>query len=57
MDEEWAQGYRLELEGFVRAGQEDRAPLSDGLLGQGGVSVIYHAYLSAAQGRTISIAS
>lgn len=57
VDEEWAQGYRLELEDFVRAVQEDRAPLADGLLGREVVSVIYHAYLSAEQGWTVTISS
>jgi predicted dehydrogenase len=57
VDEEWLLGYHHELTDFVEAVRYDRAPLSDGRLGRAVVAVIYSAYLSAAAGRPVELAS
>ena len=54
-DEEWTLGYPQELADFVAAVKEDRAPRSDAELGRDVVNVIYSAYLSAAEGRRITL--
>lgn len=55
-DEDWMRGYPQEMQDFVEAVYYDRAPISDGELGRQVVQVIYAAYLSAEQGRRITIA-
>ncbi len=54
-DEEWTLGYPQELADFVAAVAEDRAPRSDAELGRDVVNLIYCAYLSAAEGRRVSL--
>jgi len=53
LGEEWFLGYHNELRDFVEALQQDRAPAADGYLGRDVVEVVYSAYLSAAEGRTV----
>ncbi|MBM4431240.1 MAG: Gfo/Idh/MocA family oxidoreductase [Chloroflexi bacterium] len=53
LDEERLLGYHDELRDFVEALQQNRPPLSDGYLGRDVVEVVYSAYLSAAEGRTV----
>ena len=54
-DEEWALGYPQEMRDFVEAVIEDRPPRSDAQLGRDVVNVIYSAYLSAAEGRRVTL--
>jgi predicted dehydrogenase len=54
--EEWALGYHHELADFVDCVATGRDPRSDGELGREVTKVIYGAYLSAEQGRTIELA-
>ncbi len=53
--EDWALGYVAELADFVESARTGRAPLADGLLGREVLRVIYSAYLSAEQGRAVSL--
>jgi predicted dehydrogenase len=54
-EEDWMRGYPQELEDFVAAIRERRAPLSDGALARDVVEVIYAGYLSAASGRRVEL--
>lgn len=57
LGEEWFLGYHNELRDFVEALQKGRAPAADGYLGRDVVEVVYSAYLSAAEGRTVVLPS
>jgi predicted dehydrogenase len=54
-EEDWMRGYPQELEDFVDAIRERRAPLSGGDLAREVVEVIYAGYLSAASGRRVEL--
>ena len=49
-------GYPQELEDFVDAIRDRRAPLSDADLAREVVEVVYAGYLSAASGRRVDLA-
>jgi predicted dehydrogenase len=55
-EEDWMRGYPQELEDFVDAIRERRAPLSGPALARDVVEVIYAGYLSAATGRRVELA-
>ncbi len=55
VDEHWLLGYPQELRDFIEAVALDRAPLADGRLGRDVVEVIYAAYVSAEEGRRITL--
>jgi predicted dehydrogenase len=55
-EEDWMRGYPQELEDFVSAIREGRAPLSGAALARDVVEVIYAGYLSAATGRRVELA-
>jgi predicted dehydrogenase len=55
IDMEYLLGYAPEIQDFVAAVAEDRAPVSDGALGRAVVEAIYAAYLSAAEGRRVDL--
>lgn len=55
LEEEWTLGYPHELRDFVEAVAKDRPPISDADLGRDVLNVIYSAYLSAAEGRRVSV--
>jgi len=57
IDMEYMLGYSPEIQDFVGAVAEDRAPLSDGALGRAVVEAIYAAYLSAEEGRRVTVPS
>jgi predicted dehydrogenase len=54
-EEDWMRGYPQELEDFVDAIREHRAPLAGALLAREVVEVIYAGYLSAATGRRVEL--
>jgi predicted dehydrogenase len=54
-EEDWMRGFPQELEDFVEAIQQRRAPLSDAELAREVVEVIYAGYLSAATGRRVEL--
>jgi predicted dehydrogenase len=54
-DEDWTSGHRDMCRDFVHAVAEDRPPIADGELGLAVTRVVYAAYLSAAEGRRVSI--
>jgi predicted dehydrogenase len=54
-EEDWMRGYPQELDDFMDAIREGRAPLSDGALARDVVEVIYAGYLSAASGRRVAL--
>jgi predicted dehydrogenase len=54
-EEDWMRGYPQELEDFVDAIRERRAPLSDAELARDVVEVVYAGYLSAATGRRVEL--
>jgi predicted dehydrogenase len=54
-EEDWMRGYPQELDDFMDAIREGRAPLSDGALARDVVEVIYAGYLSAASGRRVEL--
>lgn len=54
-DEGWFRGFLQEITDFVHAIQEDREPLSGIDLAVDCVNVIYSAYLSAEEGRTVQL--
>jgi predicted dehydrogenase len=54
-EEDWMRGYPQELEDFVDAILTGRAPLSGGDLARAVVEVVYAGYLSAAEGRRVSL--
>lgn len=55
VDEHWLLGYPQEISDFVTAIREDRQPLSTAELGRAVVQVIYAGYLSAEQGKRITL--
>ena len=57
IDMEYMLGYSPEIQDFVAAVAEDRPPLSDGALGRAVVEAIYAAYLSAEEGRRVTVPS
>jgi predicted dehydrogenase len=54
-DEDWFRGFAQEMEDFVYTIQEDREPRSGIDLAVDCVNVIYSAYLSAEEGRSINL--
>jgi len=54
-DEDWMRGYPQELEDFINAIIEDRAPISGPDLAYETVEVIYGAYLSAETGKRVDL--
>jgi predicted dehydrogenase len=54
-EEDWMRGYPQELEDFVDAIRERRAPLSGAALARDVVEVIYAGYVSAASGRRVEL--
>jgi predicted dehydrogenase len=56
-DEEWMQGYPQEFDDFAACVASGARPKSDGELGRDVVEVIYAAYLSAEEGRRVTLAS
>jgi predicted dehydrogenase len=54
-DEDWFRGFAQEIEDFVHAIQDDREPLAGIDLAVDCVNVIYSAYLSAEEGRTVNL--
>ena len=54
-DEDWFRGFSQEIEDFVHAIRDDREPLSGIDLAVDCVNVIYSAYLSAEEGRTVKL--
>jgi predicted dehydrogenase len=55
VDEEWLLGYPQEIRDFVEAVAFERQPLADAQLGREVTKVIYAAFLSAEEGRRISL--
>jgi predicted dehydrogenase len=54
-DSAWLYGFYDELQDFVAAVRDNRPPLADGTLGRSVVQAIYAAYLSAAEGRRVTL--
>jgi predicted dehydrogenase len=54
-DEDWFRGFAQEMEDFVHAIRDDREPRSGIDLAVDCVDVIYSAYLSAEEGRTVDL--
>ena len=54
-DEDWTTGYPQEMQDFVESVALGREPLSSGALARDVIAVIYAAYLSAAEGRRVSL--
>lgn len=54
-DEDWVRGYPQEMEDFVSAVLEDREPISGIALARDVVETIYAAYVSACQGRRVTL--
>lgn len=54
-DEDWVNGYQQEIQDFVEAVTQDRAPLSGWLLARDVTAVIFAAYVSAAEGRRVEV--
>ena len=54
-DEDWAQGHRQMIQDFVESVADGRAPRSDGELGRDVIRLVYAAYLSAAEGRRVTL--
>jgi predicted dehydrogenase len=52
-DEDWMTGYPQELQDFVEAVVDDRAPISDAQLARDVVDVIFAGYQAAAEGRRV----
>jgi predicted dehydrogenase len=55
IDAAWLYGFRDEMQDFTAAIRAGRPPLADGRLGQAVVEAIYAAYLSAAEGRRVTL--
>jgi predicted dehydrogenase len=55
-DEDWMRGYPQEMEDFVSAITESRAPLSGPRLAFDTLDVVYAGYVSAQEGRRIALA-
>ncbi|HEX9900328.1 MAG TPA: Gfo/Idh/MocA family oxidoreductase, partial [Candidatus Methylomirabilis sp.] len=54
-DEDWFRGYPQEMRDFVDAIREGREPLAGATLAADCVEVIYAAYLSAEEGRRVTL--
>lgn len=54
-DEDWMRGYPQEMQDFLECVAERRQPLSDGRLGRDVMEVVAAAYLSAAQGSSVTL--
>ena len=54
-DEDWMTGYPQEMQDFVESVALGREPLSSAALARDVIAVIYAAYLSAAEGRRVSL--
>jgi predicted dehydrogenase len=54
-DEDWMTGYPQEMQDFMESVALGREPLSSGALARDVIAVIYAAYLSAAEGRRVSL--
>jgi predicted dehydrogenase len=54
-DEDWAQGHRHMLQDFVSCVADGHAPQSDGELGRDAIRVVYSAYVSAEEGRRVTL--
>jgi predicted dehydrogenase len=54
-DEDWAQGHRHMLQDFVSSVADGHTPQSDGELGRDAIRVVYSAYVSAEQGRRVTL--
>ncbi|MGE5849453.1 MAG: Gfo/Idh/MocA family oxidoreductase, partial [Candidatus Methylomirabilota bacterium] len=54
-DEDWFRGYPQEMRDFVDAIREGREPLASATLAADCVEVIYAAYLSAEEGRRVTL--
>ena len=54
-DEDWFRGFAQEIEDFVHAIRDDREPYAGIDLAVDCVNIIYSAYLSAAEGRVVSV--
>ncbi|MGD9495883.1 MAG: Gfo/Idh/MocA family protein [Armatimonadota bacterium] len=54
-DEHWASGYPQEIQDFAECGAYDREPLSGWTLARDVVAVIYAAYVSAEEGRRVTV--
>jgi predicted dehydrogenase len=54
-DEDWAQGHRQMIQDFVSSVAESRPPRADGELGRDVIRLVYAAYLSAAEGRRVTL--
>jgi predicted dehydrogenase len=56
-DEDWSAGHLQAIQDFVACVAEDRPPIADGALGRDAIEVIYASYLSAVEGRRISLST
>jgi len=56
-DEDWAQGHRHMIQDFVASVAEGRPPQSPGELGRDVIRLVYAAYVSAAEGRRVTLAA
>jgi len=54
-DEEWMQGYPQEIEDFAAAVAGGHPPKADGRLGRDVLEVVYAAYVSAEEGRRVTL--
>lgn len=54
-DEDWMQGHRHAIQDFVETVAEGRRPLADGRLGRDVIEVVYAGYVSAAEGRRVTL--
>jgi predicted dehydrogenase len=56
-DEDWSAGHPQAVQDFVACVAEDRPPLADGRLGRDVIEVVYASYVSAVEGRRVSLSS
>jgi predicted dehydrogenase len=54
-DEEWIRGYDGELTDFIDCFRENKKPVSDLMLAEDTMRVIYSAYVSAEEGRRVTV--
>jgi predicted dehydrogenase len=54
-DEEWIRGYDGELMDFIDCFRENKKPMSDLMLAEDTIRVIYSAYVSAEEGRRVTV--
>jgi predicted dehydrogenase len=54
-DEDWAQGHRHMIQDFVASIADGREPQSEGELGRDVIQLVYSAYVSAAEGRRVTL--